>query len=44
MVWLKQIFYAIKYQKKKEDYTCIACITIDPVVRMEKKKIIPRFI
>ena len=27
----------MKYQKKKVHYTCIACITIDSSMRMEKK-------
>ena len=26
----------MKYQKKSTHYTCIACITIDSVMRMEK--------
>ena len=34
MVWLKQ---SDEVPKEKEHYTCIACITIDSVRRMEKK-------
>ena len=27
----------MKYQKENMDYACIACITIDPAVRIEEK-------
>ena len=37
MVWLKQTFQVMKYQKEDMHYTCIACITIDSVIRMDKK-------
>ena len=29
----------MKHQKKNVYYTCIACITIDSVMRMEKKEL-----
>ena len=37
MVVLKQTFQVIIYQKKILYYTCIACITIDSVIKMSKK-------
>ena len=36
MVWLKH-FLSDKIPKKNVHYTCITCITIDSVMRMEKK-------
>ena len=37
MVWLKQIFKDDKIPKANMQYKCIALITIDSVMRMEKK-------
>ena len=37
MVWLKQIFKDDKIPKENMQYKCIALITIDSVMRMEKK-------
>ena len=37
MVQLKQTLQAKKIPKENDHYTCIACMTIDPVMRMEKK-------
>ena len=37
MVWLKQTFLSDEVPKENENCTCIACITIDSVMRMEKK-------
>ena len=34
---IKTNFLGNKIQKENEHYTCIACITIDSVIRMEKK-------
>ena len=34
---IKTNFLGDEVSKKPEDYTCIACITIDPVMKMEKK-------
>ena len=36
MVWLKH-FLGDEVPKENKHYTCIACITIDSVMRMEKK-------
>ena len=36
MVWLKH-FLSDKIPKENVHYTCITCITIDSVMRMEKK-------
>ena len=36
-MWLKQTFLGDKVPKENEHYTWIACITIDSVMRMEKK-------
>ena len=36
-MWLKQTFLGDKVPKVNEHYTWIACITIDSVMRMEKK-------
>ena len=37
MVWLKQTFLSDEVPKESENCTCIACITIDSDMRMEKK-------
>ena len=37
MVWLKQTFLSDEVPKENENCTWIACITIDSVMRMEKK-------
>ena len=37
MVWLKQTILGHEIPKESMHYTCITCITIDSVVRMEKK-------
>ena len=40
MVWLKQtvgLFLSDEVPKENEHFACIACITIDSVMRMEKK-------
>ena len=37
MVWLKQIFKGCEVPKEDVHYTCIACITIDSVMKIEKK-------
>ena len=37
MVQLKTNFLGDKIPKENEHYTCIACITIDSVMRMENK-------
>ena len=34
---IKTNFLSDEVSKENEHYTCIACITIDPVMRMEKK-------
>ena len=34
---IKTNFLGEEVPKEKEHYTCIACITIDSVIRMEKK-------
>ena len=39
-MWLKQALEAMKYQKK----TNIACITIDSVMKMEKKNYPPAYL
>ena len=36
-MWLKKNFLGDEVPKENEHYTCIACITIDSVMRMEKK-------
>ena len=36
-MWLKENFLGDEVPKENEHYTCIACITIDSVMRMEKK-------
>ena len=36
-VWLKQTFLGDEIQKEHMHYTCIACITIDSVMKSEKK-------
>ena len=41
---IKANFLGDKISKENELYTCIACITVDSVMRMEKKRIIHRFI
>ena len=35
---IKTNFLGDKISKENELYTCIACITVDSVMRMEKKK------
>ena len=37
MVWLKQNFLGDEIPKESMHYTCTACVTIDSVMRMEKK-------
>ena len=37
MVQLKKTFSGDKIQKESMLYTCIACVTIDSVMRMKKK-------
>ena len=41
---IKTNFLDDKIPKENMHYSCIACITIDSVVRMEKKRIIRWFI
>ena len=36
-MWLKKTFLGDEVPKENEHYTCIACITIGSVMRMEKK-------
>ena len=36
-MWLKETFSVDEVPKENEHYACIACITIDSAVRMEKK-------
>ena len=36
-MWLKKNFLGDEVPKENEHYTCIACITIDSVMRMGKK-------
>ena len=37
MVWLKQTILGDEIPKESMHYTCITCITIDSVMRMENK-------
>ena len=39
---IKANFLGDKISKENELYTCIACITVDSVMRMEKKKNYPQ--
>ena len=39
---IKTNFLGDKISKENKLYTCIACITVDSVMRMEKKKNYPR--
>ena len=41
---IKTHFLGDKILKENVHYTCVACITIDSVRRMEKKRIIHKFI
>ena len=41
---IKTNFLGDEIPKERIHYTCIACITIDSVMRMQKKRIICRFI
>ena len=41
---IKANFLGDKVPEENKNYTCIACITIDSVMRTEKRKIIRRFI
>ena len=41
---IKTNFLGDEIPKEDMHYTCIACITIDSVMRLEKKRIIHRFI
>ena len=38
-MWLKQFLLDDEVPKENVDYACIACITIDSVIKMEKKEL-----
>ena len=41
-MWLKQFLLDDEVPKENVHYACIACITIDSVIKMEKKKNYPQ--